>query len=135
MHVGTCRQRPEVVAALERRYQAARAAVVRHRGKLPGDPGVIVFTEFEVGERSLSFEAYVLPAPLQKPEVHRQVLVRNQRAWRVFFAVDREEAIVLRGRLPRAQVTLEELDLVLGEIYETIEISFRPLVTAGFSRS
>lgn len=91
-------------------------------------------TWFEVGDRSLSFEAYVLPAPAEKEEVHRQVLVRNQRAWRAFFALDGEEAIVLRGRLPEAQVTLEELDLVLGEVYETIEVSFRPLVQSGFPR-
>jgi hypothetical protein len=87
---------------------------------------------FDIEERSLRFEAYVLPAPAVAAEVHRQALIRNARAWRCLFAVDGEGAIVLRGRLAAAAVTLDELDRVLGEIYETIEISFRPMVRAGF---
>lgn len=87
---------------------------------------------WEVGERSLSFEAYVLPAPPFPEEVHRQALVRNSRAWRCFFAVDDEGAIVLRGRLAGERVTLDELDRVLGEVYETIELAFGPMVRAGF---
>lgn len=87
---------------------------------------------FDLGERSLVFEAYVLPAPRFPHEVHRQALVRNRRAWRCFFATDAEDAIVLRGRLAAETVTIEELDRVLGEIYETIELAFRPMVRAGF---
>lgn len=87
---------------------------------------------FEVGERSLWFEAYVLPAPPSPAGVHRQALVRNVRAWRAFFAVDGEGAIVLRGRLAADRVTMDELDRVLGEVFETIELAFRPMVQAGF---
>jgi hypothetical protein len=87
---------------------------------------------WDVGERSLTFEAYVLPAPPVPAEVYRQALVRNARAWRCFFALDTEGAIVIRGRLGKDRVGLEELDRVLGEIYEMIEIAFRPMVRAGF---
>lgn len=87
---------------------------------------------FDIGERSLSFEAYVIPAPAAPDQVHRQALVRNARAWRCFFAVDSEGAVVLRGRLSADRVTVEELDRVLGEVYETIEVAFRPMVRAGF---
>ncbi|HWB88264.1 MAG TPA: YbjN domain-containing protein [Acidimicrobiia bacterium] len=87
---------------------------------------------FDVGERSLRFEAYVMPAPLETAEVHRQALARNARAWRCFFALDGEGAVVLRGRLPADRVDLEELDRVLGEVFETIEVAFRPMVRAGF---
>lgn len=87
---------------------------------------------FDVGERSLQFEAYVMPAPPSPGEVHRQALVRNARAWRCFFAVDAEGAIVVRGRLAADRVTVDELDRVLGEVFETIEIAFRPMVRAGF---
>jgi hypothetical protein len=87
---------------------------------------------FDVGERSLQFEAYVMPAPASPGEVHRQALVRNARAWRCFFAVDAEGAIVVRGRLASDRVTFDELDRVLGEVFETIEIAFRPMVRAGF---
>lgn len=87
---------------------------------------------FDVGERSLEFEAYVLPEPQAPAEVHRQAMLRNARSWRCFFALDRENAIVLRGRLAADRVTLDELDRVLGEVYETIELAFRPMVRAGF---
>jgi hypothetical protein len=87
---------------------------------------------FDVGERSIEFEAYVLPAPPVPAEVHRQALARNARAWRCFFALDAEGAIVLRGRLSADRLTVEELDRVLGEIYETIEVAFRPMVRSGF---
>lgn len=87
---------------------------------------------FDIGERSLRFEAYVMPAPSAPAEVHRQALVRNARSWRCFFALDVEGAVVLRGRLVADRVTLEELDRVLGEIYETIELAFRPMIRAGF---
>jgi len=83
---------------------------------------------FDIGERSLRFEAYVLPGTDQPGAIHLQALHRNMRAWRVFFAVDQEGGLVLRGRLPEERVTLLELDLVLGEIYETIEVAFRPLL-------
>jgi hypothetical protein len=83
---------------------------------------------FTVGERSLEYEAYVLPAGGGSLELFRQALRRNMRGWRSFFALDGEEALVLRGRLPEARVTVSELDLALGEIYEAIEVGFRPLL-------
>lgn len=79
-------------------------------------------------ERSLIYEAYVLPIPDGTTAVYQQALNRNGRAWRVFFALDGEGGLVLRGRLPAQRVTHDELDLVLGEIYEMVEVSFRPLL-------
>lgn len=87
---------------------------------------------FDVGERSITYEAYVLPVPPESTESYRQALVRNQRGWRAFFALDDEGALVLRGRLASTAVTLEELDLVLGELYEMVEIAFRPLVRSAY---
>jgi len=83
---------------------------------------------FTVLERSLEYEAYVIPVPPESVEILRQALMRNQRAWRAFFAIDAEGDLLLRGRLPADRVTLLELDRVLGEIYETIELSFRAMV-------
>jgi hypothetical protein len=87
----------------------------------------------EIGERSLKFEAYLMPAPADTTEVYRQALVRNNTTWRVFFALDGEGVVLLRGRIAVAQVTIGELDLVLGEIYAMVEVAFRPMIRAGFS--
>ncbi len=85
---------------------------------------------FTVRERSLECEAYLIPASDGTADLFRQALARNMRSWRVFFALDPEGGLVLRGRLARAAVTDGELDLILGEIYETIEVAFRPLLRA-----
>ena len=83
---------------------------------------------FQPLERSLAYEAYVLPVPDHATGLFRLALAKNQRAWRAFFALDGEGGLVLRGRLPAARVTLEELDFVLGEIHESVEVSFRPMI-------
>ncbi|MGA7226946.1 MAG: YbjN domain-containing protein [Acidimicrobiia bacterium] len=83
---------------------------------------------FTIGERSLEYEAYVLPMPEAPAGPATQALTRNARSWRAFFALDREGGLVLRGRVPASWVTPLELDFALGEIYETIEVSFRPLL-------
>lgn len=88
-----------------------------------------------VGDRSITAEAYVLPAPpANQAEVYRLCLLRNHRLWRCHFSLDREGAVVLTGRLEVAEVNLHSLDLLLGEIYEAVELSFRPLVMMAFRR-
>jgi hypothetical protein len=85
---------------------------------------------FTVGERSLSYEAYLMPVSPGSATLFEQALSRNMRGWRSFFALDPEGGLVLRGRLDEESVSDLELDLALGEIYETIEVSFRPLLRA-----
>lgn len=90
---------------------------------------------FEVGDRTLGVEAYVLPAPpFNREEVYRQCLVRNAGTRRIHFALDRDGDIVLSGRVPRQEVTEGELELMLGEVYAMVEVAFRPFVHAAFSR-
>ena len=87
----------------------------------------------EPGERTVGFEAYVLPPPPHnREEVHRQLLVRNHGAWRVHFAIDRSGEIYLRGRIPVLAATEETLEYVFGEVYQLIELAFRPLLEAGY---
>ncbi|MCQ3803562.1 MAG: YbjN domain-containing protein [bacterium] len=88
-----------------------------------------------VGDRTVAAESYVLPAPpASQAEVYRLCLLRNHRMWRCHFSLDREGAVVLTGRLKVEEVTAQSLDLLLGEIYEAVELSFRPLVTMAFRR-
>jgi len=90
---------------------------------------------FGVGDRTLTVEAYVLPSPpFHREEVFRQALARNGATRRVNFALDREGDLVLRARLPIEEVTDHELDLVLGEVYDMVEVAFPGLVAAAFDR-
>ena len=83
---------------------------------------------FTIGQRSLEYEAYVMPAADGSRGLYGQALHRNMRGWRALFALDDEGGLVLRGRLAEPHVTDLELDLALGEIYDTIEVGFRPLL-------
>ncbi len=89
-----------------------------------------------VGDRSVIAEAYVLPAPpANQVNVYRLCLLRNHRMWRCHFALDREGALVLTGRLAAAEVNPHSLDLLLGEMYEAVELSFRPLAMMAFRKN
>jgi hypothetical protein len=90
---------------------------------------------FGLGERSLTVEAYVLPGPpFNREAVFRQALARSFSTRRLHFALDRDGDLVLVGRVPIGEVTEEELELILGEVYEAIEVAFKPLVRVAFSR-
>ena len=90
----------------------------------------------EPGDRTVGFEAYVLPLPPRRlEEVYRLLLVRNHRAWRVHFAIDhRDGGIYLRGRIEAERADEEVLQYVFAEIYELVDLTFRPLVRTGFGR-
>ena len=88
---------------------------------------------FLVGDRSIKIEAHVLPAPPEeRSPVFRQCLVRNRNAWRVYFMDGSDGGLVLHGRVANEVVSAEELGLVLAEIYDSVEVAFRPLIRAGW---
>lgn len=85
-------------------------------------------------QRSLTAEVFVIPEPQTNIEsVYRLVLDRNRTTFRVHYALARDGGIVLRSRLSNETVTLDVLDLVLGELYDQIELTFRPLVRLAFA--
>jgi hypothetical protein len=88
---------------------------------------------WEVGQRTLRAEAYLLPAPEERAEdAFRLCLVRNAGTFRVRYALDAEGGIVLRARIPIEDVSAAVLDELLAEIYEQVEITFRPLLRLAF---
>jgi hypothetical protein len=89
---------------------------------------------WDEGSYTIAAEAYVLPAPIgDAGDAYRLALLRNHAAWRAHFALDGEGAFVLRGRVPSGS-SFEDLDQLLGEIYQMVEMSFRPLVSLTFGR-
>ncbi len=89
---------------------------------------------FDVGERTVGFEAYVLPnPPVGHEEVYRQLLTRNHRMWRPHFSIDKDGDLFLIGRVSVEEWSDQTLDEVLGAVYEAVELSFRALVRAGFA--
>lgn len=86
------------------------------------------------GQRSLTAELFVIPEPQTNQEsVYRLALDRNRSTFRVHYALARDGGIVLRSRLANESVSVELLDLVLGELYDQVEMTFRPLVRMAFA--
>ncbi|MXX64029.1 MAG: hypothetical protein F4Z36_02985 [Acidimicrobiia bacterium] len=89
----------------------------------------------EPGDRTVGFEAYVLPSPPKSlDEVYRLLLMRNHRAWRAHFALDYHGEIYLRGRIEADSADEGTIQYVFAEIYELVELTFRPLLKIGFGR-
>lgn len=85
------------------------------------------------GERTLTAEVGMIPAPrLNHDEVFRLALVRNRSLFRVAYALSADGGVVVRSRLPNEAVTIGLLDAVLGELYEQVEVSFRPFLRLAF---
>jgi len=85
---------------------------------------------FDVGERSVRLEAYVVPAGERPVELMRQCLVRNRNTWRTRYCLDEQNGIVLRARVALENLDEDEMSFVMAEIYEQIEVGFRPLLRA-----
>ena len=89
---------------------------------------------FELGERTLAYETYVMPSPEENHAAFfEQLLVRNDRLRDVAFTVGQEHAIFLKGRLDLAHVDDQSLDRVLGSIYAAVELSFQSALRLGFA--
>ncbi len=102
--------------------------------RLVGEEKDFVTVWLTLGQRTLRYESYVMPAP---EENHREVadllLRRNDTLVGVHFSIGAEDAIYLRGSIPDTGVTAAEIDRVLGTMYATVEANFRALVRLGFA--
>jgi hypothetical protein len=87
-----------------------------------------------LGQRTLRYEAYVMPAPLEHvAEVYEAALRRNDRLVGAHFAIGVEDALFLRGELPLAALTEAELDRIIGSLYTYVEQAFPALIRLGFA--
>ncbi len=87
-----------------------------------------------LGQRSLRYETYVMPAPQENVELlYETLLRRNEKLVGARFSIGDEDAIFLRGELFLASLTEVELDRIIGTLYATVEQCFRPLLRIGFS--
>ena len=89
---------------------------------------------FTLGQRTLRFETYVMPAPEENAEqLYEHVLRRNESLVGVHFSIGIEDAIFLRGELPLRMVDEDELDRVVGTLYATVERIFPTIIRIGFA--
>jgi hypothetical protein len=112
------------------RDPTARRWFVRMRGDEKG-----VFTLWlTLGQRTLQFETYVMPAPEENHALFYEHLLRRNRGFNgMAFCIGDEDAVFLVGQLPAGVVDEGELDRVVGETYEYVERCFRPAMRVGYA--
>jgi hypothetical protein len=87
-----------------------------------------------LGQRTLQYETYVMPAPEENHAAfYEHLLRRNHSCNGVAFCIGDEDAIFLRGRMPVTTVTEAELDRILGSVYAYVEQFFRPAMRIGYA--
>ncbi len=87
-----------------------------------------------LGQRTLRYETYVMPAPEENAEhLYESVLRRNEKLVGAHFSIGAEDALFLRGELPLALVCEAELDRIVGTIYDIVEKAFPSLIRIGFA--
>ncbi len=89
---------------------------------------------FELDQRTLAYETYVMPAPEENHAAfYEQLLVRNDGLRDLAFTIGEEQAIFLKGRMELEHVSATSLDRVLGTIHAAIEQCFVPALRLGFA--
>ncbi len=89
---------------------------------------------FTLGQRTLHYETYVMPAPEENHEqFYEHLLRRNLRLYGAAFAIGEEDAVFLIGQISNEAIDDDELDRVLGSLYAWVEQFFRPALRIGFA--
>lgn len=102
--------------------------------RMVGEEKDVITVWLTLGQRTLRYETYVLPAPPEhRDEVMELLLRRNDALIGVHFSIGAEDAVYLRGAMPDTAITAAELDRVLGTVYATVEANFRALVRLAFA--
>jgi hypothetical protein len=102
--------------------------------RLRGDEKEHITVWLTLGQRTLRYEAYVMPAPEENvAQVYEMALRRNEKLVGAHFAIGVEDALFLRGELPVAAVCAAEVDRIVGSMYAYAEQSFPAMIRLGFA--
>jgi hypothetical protein len=120
-----------VVAAVERDEESGER---RWFVRLLGEQKDVFTIWFHLRQRTLHYETYVMPAPEENEgALYQHLLRRNLKLYGAAFAIGEEDAIFLVGQIANAAVDDDELDRILGSLYQWVEQYFQPALRIGFA--
>lgn len=118
------------IAAVDR----AEDDTVRWYVRMRGEEKDFTTVWITLGQRTVRYETYVMPAPEENArELYEHLLRRNERLTGVHFSIGAEDAVYLRGEIAAASVDRDAIDRILGTVYATVEQCFRALLQIGFA--
>ena len=102
--------------------------------RMIGDDKDFITVWLTLGQRTLRYETYVMPAPEEhRAAVMELLLRRNDQLVGAHFSIGQEDAVYLRGEIPDTALSADELDRVLGTVYVAVEGNFRALLRLAFA--
>lgn len=102
--------------------------------RMRGDEKEHLTVWLTLGQRTLRYEAYVMPAPQENVAlVYELALRRNEKLVGAHFAIGVEDALFLRGELPVVAVAAAEIDRIVGSVYAYAEQNFPTMIRLGFA--
>ena len=106
---------------------------VRWYVRMRGEEREFTTVWLTLGQRTLKYETYVMPAPRENAkQLYESLLRRNEKLVGARFSIGEEDAVFLRGELFLTNLTESELDRIIGTLYATVEQCFGPLLQIGF---
>ena len=90
---------------------------------------------FDLHQRTLRYEVYFLPdPPRNRLELYRFVLERNHNLYGARFSIGPDGDLYVTGRVALEHLDTDELDRIIGVLYELVETWFQPAVRLAFGR-
>jgi hypothetical protein len=91
---------------------------------------------FDLHQRTLRYEVYFMPdPPAHHEELYRFVLQRNHTSYGAHFSIGPDGDLYLVGRVLLEHLDVDELDRIIGVLYELVERWFQPAIRLGFGKS
>lgn len=129
--LSSMKERNDAIVAIDRSEEDERRWYVRLRG----EEKEFTTVWLTLGQRTLKYETYVMPAPEENAEqLYEHLLRRNETLVGVHFSIGIEDAVFLRGELPLGLLQEQELDRIIGTMYASVERIFPVIIRIGFAR-
>lgn len=118
------------VVGIERGGPDERRWIVRLRG----EEKELFAVWFTLDQRTLRYETYVMPAPIENhAALYEHLLRRNEKLFGLAFCIGAEDAVFLAGQIPVHTIDEGELDRILGSTWAATEQCFRPAMRLGYA--
>lgn len=103
--------------------------------RMRGEEKSFITLWLTLGQRTLHYETYFMPAPIERrAECYEYLLRANLKLFGMRFAVGAEDAVYLVGQMPLSAVDAAELDRIAGSAYAYSERFFRPAMSIGYGQ-
>lgn len=102
--------------------------------RVQGEQRSVSTVRFELRQRNLHVETYLVPAPEEdEGRLYEWLLRRNAELPDLTLSIGEEDAVYVCGQVPAVWVDADVVDRLLGSTWAVVERLFRPAMRIGFA--